>query len=87
MTAIAAFAAIGFFLGVAHFAALRWTVARYLAGARSAIGWYVARIVVTGGVLFALAVTGGPLLLAALAGFVVARFLAVRRAPREGPVS
>jgi len=76
---IAAFALIGFALGVAHFAALRWTVGAYLAGRRGAIAWYAARLAGSGAVLVVLVRLGGPLVIATLVGFVAARLVVVRR--------
>ena len=80
MIEIAAFAAMGFALGLAYFAALRWTVERYLRGNRTAIVWYVLRLAAVGAALYVLVRTGGVLVLASLAGFFVARLVAVRRA-------
>lgn len=73
------FALTGFALGIAHFAALRWTVGAYLTGTRSAIAWYLARLAGSGAILFVLVRIGGPLVLAALVGFLAARLLVVRR--------
>lgn len=81
MIAIAAFSAMGFVLGLAYFAALRWTVERYLRGNRTAIVWYVLRLAAMSGALYVLVRTGGVLVLASLGGFFVARLVAVRRAP------
>lgn len=80
MIAITAFVAIGFALGLAYFAALRWTIERYLRGHRMAIAWYLLRLVVVGSALYVLVRTGGVMVLASLGGFLVARLLAVRRA-------
>lgn len=80
MIAIAAFSAMGFVLGLAYFAALRWTVERYLRGNRTAIVWYVLRLAAMSAALYVLVRTGGVLVLASLGGFFVARLVAVRRA-------
>jgi F1F0 ATPase subunit 2 len=73
------FALTGLALGIAHFAALRWTVRAYLTGTRSAIAWYVVRLAGSGAILVMLVRIGGPLVLAALVGFLAARLLVVRR--------
>ena len=83
MIGIAAFALAGFVLGLAHFAALRWTVAAYVRGNRQAIAWYAARLTVSASILFVLVRLGGALVLVALIGFVIARSIAVRFTPRE----
>jgi F1F0 ATPase subunit 2 len=72
------FALTGLALGIAHFAALRWTVRAYLTGTRSAIAWYVARLAGSGAILFVLVRIGGPLVLAALVGFLAARVVMAR---------
>jgi hypothetical protein len=82
--AVALFAAAGFGLGVAYFASLRQGVR--LAFARHAWSPYVllalARIAAAA-LFFALAVRWGvPALLAAFAGFLIARQIAVRAARR-----
>jgi F1F0 ATPase subunit 2 len=85
MIAIALFAIAGLALGLAHFAALRWTVARFVRGQRSAVPWYLARLAGSAAVLFVLVRLGGPLALATLVGFMVARTIAVWLARvREG---
>ena len=76
---IGLFALMGFALGFAHFAALRWTVRAYLTGTRSAIAWYVARLAGSGAILLVVVRIGGPLVLAALVGFLAARWFVVRR--------
>jgi len=80
MAMILVFAVAGFALGLAHFAALRWTVAAYLAGTRNAIAWYVARLAGSAAVLFVLVRIGGPLVPAPLGSFLVARVVIARRA-------
>ena len=77
---IAVFVLAGFMLGLAHFIALRWTVAAFLRGTRGAIAWYIARLAGSAAVLFLLVRIGGPLVLAALGGFLAARMITVRRA-------
>lgn len=84
MIGIGLFALVGVVLGIAHFAALRWSVAAFLRGRRGIIAWYVARLVGVALILFALVRIGGPLVLATLAGFLVARTVFVRRV-RAGP--
>lgn len=79
MTAIAGFALIGFVLGLAYFAALRWTLDAYLRGRRAAIAWYVLRLAGIAAAFLVLVRLGGELLLASLGGFVIARVVAVRR--------
>ena len=76
---IGLFALAGLGLGIAHFAALRWTVTAYLTGTRGAIAWYVARLAGSGAILFVLIRIGGPFVLAALVGFLTARWLVIRR--------
>jgi len=76
---ILAFTLAGFALGVAHFAALRWTVRAYLAGTRGALAWYAARLAGSGAILVVVVRIGGPLVIASLIGFVAARLLVVRR--------
>ena len=83
MSSIALFALAGLVLGIAHFAALRWTVDEYVRGSRGAIGWYAARVVAAAAVLFVGVRIGGPLVLASLAGFILARAIAVRSGRRE----
>lgn len=91
MSGVVLFALAGLALGAMHFAALRWTVAAYLRGRRTAIAWYVARLAGSAAILFVLVRAGGPLVLATLAGFVVARAVVVRRAqtliPPTAPVA
>lgn len=80
---IALWAAAGFGFGLAHFAALRANVARYAAGdrARAAILIHVGRLALAAAAFWLAALYGGALaLLAGLAGFLVARFVAVRHA-------
>lgn len=85
MIGVVLFALAGLALGLVHFATLRWTVAAYLGGRRRAIAWYVARLAGSAALLFVLARTGGPLVLATLAGFVLARVLVVRRSSAVVP--
>ena len=80
MIAVAGFGLIGLVLGVAYFATLRWTVDAYLRGGRGAIAWYVLRLAGVTAALYVLVRIGGALVLASLAGFLVARLVAVRRA-------
>jgi N-ATPase, AtpR subunit len=84
--AVAPFGAIGLALGLAHFAGLRRDAGRYLArGVRAGIvAGHAARLVASAAVLVLVARSGAVPLLAALAGFLVARFVAValtRRSP------
>ncbi len=83
MIGLVLFALAGLVLGLAYFAALRWTVAAYLSGKRYAIVLYFARLAGSAAVLYALVRIGGPRVLATLGGFVIARSIAVRVARRE----
>lgn len=83
MIDLVVFAAIGLVLGVAHFAALRWTIAAYLRGGRSALAWYATRMIGMALILFIVTRTGGRLVLATLGGFMVARTVIVRRTPKQ----
>ena len=80
MIGVVLFAVAGLALGAVHFAVLQWTVTAYLRGRRRAIAWYVARLAGSAAILFVLVRAGGPLVLATLAGFVIARAVVVRRA-------
>jgi F1F0 ATPase subunit 2 len=76
----APFLVLGCLLGVAYFAALRHDVERYLGGAPLGLtlALHLGRLLI-GGLAFALiARAGAAALLGALAGFVLARTLAVR---------
>jgi F1F0 ATPase subunit 2 len=81
---IALFGGIGFALGVAHFHGLRRDTRRYLAhGVRLwAVAMHMARVLATAAALVFLARSGAVALVAALAGFLAARFVAVARARR-----
>jgi len=79
MTALALFAALGTLGGLAYFALLR----RSLAGAldwRRVAGGSALRLIAAGLALWAVAQAGAGALLAALAGFLAGRWLALRRA-------
>jgi hypothetical protein len=82
---IALFGGIGLALGLAHFHGLRRDVRAYLArGIRvAAVGLHVARLVVTAAAFVLIARTGAIPLLAALGGFVTAKFVAVAQARRS----
>jgi len=81
---IALFGGIGFALGVAHFHGLRRDTRRYLARGMSpgAVAAHAGRLLATAAVLVLVARSGAIPLVAALAGFLVARFVAVTRAER-----
>jgi F1F0 ATPase subunit 2 len=87
MIGLMLFAAIGLVLGIVHFAALRWTIAAYLRGRRSALAWYVARLIGMALILFVVTRTGGRLALATLGGFMVARTVIVRRTSEQPEAS
>lgn len=84
LPAVALFAAAGFGLGVAYFAALRRGVHHALARhAWSSYALLALARIAAAGLFFALAVRSGlPTLLAAFAGFLTARHIAVRAARR-----
>jgi hypothetical protein len=73
--------AIGIVLGALHFAALRRNVGAYVKGGLRArtVALHAARLVLIGFAFFLLARHGGVLVLAALAGFTVARLFMARR--------
>ncbi len=85
LLAIALFGGIGLALGLAHFHGLRGDTRRYLAhGVRAgAVAAHVARVLATTAALVFLARSGVVALLAALAGFLAARFVAVTRSRRS----
>jgi F1F0 ATPase subunit 2 len=84
LLAIALHGGIGFALGLAHFHGLRRDTRRYLAHgmSSSAVAAHAARLLVSAAVLVLIARSGALPLLAALVGFLVARFVAVTRAER-----
>ena len=85
LLAAALFAALGFALGLAHFYGLRRDARRYLARGMSlgtALG-HAARILGSVAVLVVIARSGAIPLVAALAGFLAARFVAVAQARRS----
>jgi F1F0 ATPase subunit 2 len=75
---------IGLVLGLAHFDGLRRDTRRYLARGMSpgAVAAHAGRLLATAAVLVLVARSGAIPLVAALAGFLVARFVAVTRAER-----
>ena len=86
LATVAAFAALGFGAGIAFFSALRINVGLYATsgvGAR-AVGLHLLRLGAVGVVLWVAATLGAGPLLAAAAGFLVARLTALRRA-EPGP--
>ena len=84
LLAVALFGAFGLALGLAHFHGLRGDTRRYLAhGVRAgAVAAHVARVLASAAALVIVARSGAGPLLAALAGFLAARFVAVARARR-----
>jgi F1F0 ATPase subunit 2 len=78
----AAFVVLGLLLGMGYFAALRQNVERYLAGRAlgSAVALHLGRVLLAGLAFVLIAQTGAASLLGALAGFVLARFVALRSA-------
>jgi F1F0 ATPase subunit 2 len=73
--------AAGTAAGAVHFAALRWNARLFAAGRFGvAVGAQAVRCALTALLLFALARAGGPALLAAMAGLVIARHAALRYA-------
>jgi F1F0 ATPase subunit 2 len=83
--AVAPFGAIGLALGLAHFAGLRRDASRYLARGVQAgiVAGHAARLLASVAVLVLVARSGALPLLAALAGFLAARFVAVAQAQRS----
>lgn len=81
---VAAFAAIGAAFGLAYFAALRVNARLYLAGTGLGppFALHVARLAAAALLFWVSARQGAAPLLAALAGFLVARLIAVRPARR-----
>lgn len=73
-------------LGAVFGAAYLWLIARTVATihppgtARAALGWLALRLVLAAGVLALAAMQGALPLLAVLAGFLIARTVAIRRA-------
>ncbi len=85
LPAVAFFTLIGLALGFAHFHGLRRDARRYLArgvGA-GAVALHAARILATAAILVFIARSGAIPLVAALAGFLVARYLTVAQARRS----
>jgi F1F0 ATPase subunit 2 len=85
LLAIALFGGIGLALGLAHFYGLRRDTRAYLAhGVRvAAVAAHAARLLATAAAFVFIARSGAISLLAALAGFVVARLVAVAQARRS----
>jgi F1F0 ATPase subunit 2 len=85
LLAIAIFGGIGFALGLAHFHGLRRDAHRYLARGMSprTVALHAARLLASAAVLVLVARSGAIPLIAALAGFLAARFVAVARARRS----
>jgi hypothetical protein len=85
LLAIALFGGIGFALGLAHFRGLRRDTRRYLARGMSfwALAAHAARLLASAAVLVFVARSGAIPQLAALAGFLAARFVAVTQAERS----
>jgi F1F0 ATPase subunit 2 len=81
----AMFAVLGVAVGVLHFRGLRETTRLYLGGGPKArpIALHALRVIVTAAVFVGIAQRGAVALLAAFAGFVAARVIAVARARRE----
>lgn len=77
----AGFLAIGFATGLVHYAGLRWNIRFYTAAGNPAwpVGLHLLRLAVTAGALILIARVGAPALLAATAGFVLARPLVTRQ--------
>jgi len=77
---------LGLLLGMGYFAALRQNVERYLAGRAlgPALALHLGRLLLAGLAFVLIAQAGAAALLGALGGFVLARFLALRRA-KAGP--
>lgn len=75
------FVGVGALIGGVHFAALRWNVQLFLADGSTwrAVGLQLLRMVLTAGALFGCACVGALPLLAALAGLLLVRRLALRR--------
>jgi F1F0 ATPase subunit 2 len=76
------FIVLGVLLGAGYFAALRQNVERYVAGAPlgPTVALHLGRLLLAGLAFALIAEAGAAALLGALAGFVLARALAVRRA-------
>lgn len=85
LLAVALFGALGFALGLAHFYGLRRDARRYLARGMSlgTAAGHAARLLASAAVLVFIARTGAIPLVAALAGFLAARFVAVAQARRS----
>ncbi len=86
LRAAAPFALLGALLGAGYFAALRQNVERYLAGAPlgPSLALHLGRLLLAGLAFALIARAGATALLGALAGFLLARALAVRLV-RTGP--
>ncbi len=82
LRAAAPFGLLGALLGAGYFTALRHNVERYLAGAPlgPSLALHVGRLALAGIALALIAKAGAAALLGALAGFLLARALAVRLA-------
>jgi F1F0 ATPase subunit 2 len=75
------FVLLGGVLGAVHFATLRLNVRAYLGGAAAwGIGLHLGRVALAGAAFALIARAGALPLLAALAGFVLARLYALRAA-------
>lgn len=76
----AGFLAIGFLAGVIHYAGLRWNTRFYTAAPHPAwaVGFQLARLAITAGLLILIAFHGALALLLAAAGLVLARPVVVR---------
>lgn len=85
LSTIALFGGIGFALGLAHFGGLRRDTHRYLAHGMTpgAVAAHAARLLASAAVLVFIARSGAIPLLATLAGFLAARFVAVAQARRS----
>jgi N-ATPase, AtpR subunit len=77
------FLVLGFGAGAVHWIGLRQNVAAYLEGGRlgPALGLHIGRFILTIAVLAVAAQFGAPTILAALAGFLVSRYV-VTAGPR-----
>jgi F1F0 ATPase subunit 2 len=76
------FVLLGAVLGALHFATLRYNVGAYLGGAGArAIALHLGRIVLVGTAFALIARAGAVPLLAALAGFMLARLYVLRATP------
>lgn len=80
LRAAAPFVLLGALLGAGYFAALRFSVERYLGGRSTgqAVALHVGRLLLAGAGFALIARAGAAPLLAALVGFMIARSLAIR---------